>query len=312
MKNPLKGMANLCSIILLVLMLAFLGIGIGELYEGDNWGWLTLTIGTSILISFRKLSPAPREVGVLTVLGVRTNIMVEGITLVWDPFGIEIVGLQRFVIKQYTKEFPVDSARCSDGVRVRGKAAISFFPDCSSASTLWQYYDAGESEGVFEQIDEIVVVGIQEIVDGADDGVGRTYRWVETHPTKIAAELLVRIRSHRPISDSDELDDTRGLGIRIKKLQAPLTPINAEVIKADEDKVVELLQREAELRDTETVNKQAMSRKKMYEDQGLTDVNIKACREEIMFERLSKDKKVNIVQGGRLVNLGTVGNTDKG
>jgi hypothetical protein len=34
-------------------------------------------------------------------------------------------------------------------------------------------------------------------------------------------------------------------------------------------------------------------------------------REEIVFERLAKDKRVTIVQGGRNVNLNSIGNTNQ-
>lgn len=326
-------MNRYCSALLLLMLLSF-GIGGDLLFSGWFWsGLLILIPGGLIASGFRILSPGdgdkPRQVGVLTVLGQRTYCKVEGLTLGLNPFGFDIIGITAFDIKKLDKSFPITSVRCHDNVRMKGMVSVSVMPDedddrsCvpekdrrSGAHKLWEWFDIGGFDGYWAQVNDIIAVGVQEIVVGEEEGLtedeknARTYKWAETHPTAIAVKLLTRIKAHRQIGDTDELDDTRGLGGKIKKIQVELTPINTAVITADEDRVIEELQQVSELKETETINKQTVARIKLYTDAGLPDVSAKACRDEIMFERLAKDKKVTITQGGRIVNVGSVGNTD--
>ena len=333
MKNVFSGLANLYSFSLLLILSLSLAVGITLLLNDQFlFGMISIVPAGLVASGFRILSPGeekdgeeiPREVGMITVLGHRTYCMVHGLTLVCDQFGFDLIGLTVFQIKKEDLKITVPSARCQDGVRVKGEISLSVVPDdnddpvCKAnakigAKKLWDWHDIGRVKGYKDQIEEICITGLQDILQEPPENNEpiRDFRWVESHPTKIACDLMKKIESWRPPSDGNSLDDTRGLGGKIVKIQVPLTPINQTVITADEDKAVELLQREAELRDTETINRQIQARVEFYTVQGLPNVDVKKCRDEIMFERLSKDKKVNIVQGGRLVNLGSVGNTDK-
>lgn len=307
--NALKGLANPWSFVLLMVFMTSTFVGLNLLYRGIRPGTAvaSLILAGIIASGFRILKPAPREVGVISVLGNRTNSVVEGITLLLEPFGIEIIGATIFIIKTFDHDFPVESVRCADGVRVKGKVSLSWAPDESSAEKLWQYYDIGMDQGFIGQADDIIVIGSQEIVAKT----GRTYKWAEIYVNQIGVELRQIIEQACPRIDGNENDDMRGFGIVINKLQPKFTPINANIITADEDIAIEERQRAAELLETETINQQARARKELYTKQGLPDVSIQKCRDEIMFERLAKDEKVTITQGGRIVNLGSVGNTDK-
>lgn len=333
-ETPFDGLLNPYSGGLLLLMITSLALGGLALFNGWlMWGLLILIPGGLIASGFRILSPGegdqPRQVGLITVLGQRTQYKVEGLTLACDQLGFNLVGITIIRIKKFEKAFPIKSVRCFDNIRLEGLVSLSVVPDekdddervpkadrQTGADKLWDWFDIGSEEGYFNQVNDILVVGLQEIV-GGDDLEGterqedRTYKWAETHPTAIQYKLLKRIKAHRPTGDNDELDDTRGLGGKIKKIQVTLTPINKKVVEADEDRVIEELQQVSELKETETINKQVLARFKLYTDGGLSDVSMKACRDEIMFERLAKDKKVTIVQGGQLVNLSSVDSTDR-
>ncbi len=331
--NVFSGLANPYSFLLLTLLILFTGVGITLLSFGFLlWGMVSLVPAGLIASGFRILSPGeekdgkkiPRQVGVITVLGQRRYIKVEGLTLVCDQFGFDLIGLTVFEIKKEDFPVPVPNVRCQDGVRVKGEISMSVVADDSDdaadkqngktgAQKLWDWHDIGRIEGYKNQVEEIAITGLQDILQ-AEVPTGeakRDFKWVESHPSQISLELMKKIQSWRPPGDNNSLDDTWGLGGKILKIQVPLTPINAKVITADEDKAIELLQREAELKDTSTINRQVLERIKFYTKQGLPNVDAKKCRDEVMFERLAKDKKVTISQGGRLVNLRSVGNTDK-
>jgi hypothetical protein len=326
MNNKYQGLANPYSAVLLVIMLMVFAVGTILLFNSQLLGFVVFAIGAVMASGFRILSPSPREIGLITFLGQKTDWKVEGLTLLLDQLGIDLIGVVVFKMRKTEKKFPITSIRCNDGVRMKGEVAISIMPDDeddehkTGTEKLRDFDDIGHEEGFFDQIEQILTTALQSIVE---DGITNpatgevvvkkkdcTYRWVETHPTAIAAELLRRIKANRPQGDTDELDDSRGLGAKFLKIQVPLTPINKAVINADEDATVERLQRKAEVRDTLTINKQVKERMKMYERMGVPNPNPVDCRQEIVFERLAKDKKVDIVQGGRNVNVRSVGNTD--
>jgi uncharacterized protein (UPF0210 family) len=108
------------------------------------------------------------------------------------------------------------------------------------------------------------------------------------------------------------------LGVDIVRLRVILRPLSDKIVEADQDYIVEMLERKAEETDTETINKQIAKRLEAYKVWAGTDPakisqipSMNKLREEIVFERLAKDKRVTIVQGGRNVNLNSIGNTNQ-
>lgn len=313
MKSKFKGMMNPYSLGLLTIIILSLVFGLLMLFVGSWWGLPVLIPAALLSSGFRILSPGkdgnPREVGLLSFLGNRLDYVVEGLTLVCDQFGFDLVGLTTIQVKKFEFEFRVESVRCAGGVRVGGPIKLSVIPDVSTAQSGWDWYDIGQSVGFCQQAEQIADVGTQQIVACSDD---RTYKWVESHPVQIALELLQRIVKIKPLgggtdasivgrpedSDEDESDDTRGLGCKIAKLQVSLKPLDPKVVTADEDREVELAQRLAETEDTKTINGQVQERIDFYKRNGLPNPDPVMCRAEVVYERAMKYGIVKVVSGG--------------
>lgn len=319
----LRGLFNPISLFLLVLMLFFFSMAFLYLKNGHPTGFIWIGLGAFLSAGFRQLNPSPREVGLITILGRKSDIKVEGITLVLDQFGINIFGLVVFNMVLVQKQIEIASVRCADGIRLKSGDengvsgfSLAWIPD---EDDLINYDNAGQENGVYETVRGIIIVGTQQIVSRGIPGVvlpnptpqqieagveKLTWKWFESNPTKVANYLAKMIKANRPPGDEDSSDDTRGLGIIIKKLNTPLIPVKGNVIDADENTQVELSEREAELADTETINKQVAARIQFYKDKGIEKPDPVQCRAEVFRERLAKDGKVQVIDGnGKNVNV---------
>lgn len=306
----MSGLLNPYSASLLSLMTVLIGIGGVSLFNGHPFGFIPLVLGGLMTLGFKTISGSePREMGLVTFLGKRTDITVEGLTLLLSIFGVEIIGVATFNMQQEDMDFPIESIRASDKVRMKGSVSISLVPD---EGHLGKFDDAKQMKGIKALIDDMLPVWIATYATGdAAAGIpGKTHAELETNPKEIGRFLVEKLSNISP-SDGD-LNDLEGLGVKIRKMSVKLKPINEDLIKAGEDSVVEMLQRDAEIKDTETINKQTAMRHALYKATMPADKvpSVAACREEVMFERLAKDKKVTIIQGGKNVNLNTVGKTD--
>ena len=262
----------------------------------------------SLVAGFKELNPSPKTVGIITWLSKKTEYTVEGWTLLCDQFGASIVGVVQINMRKVDKDFTVEKVRCVDGIRMTGKVSISFHPDSKS---LRDYDDIGQEAGFIAQVDDILVTGSQAIADGKD------YIYMETQSVEIGRVLKERIESFRPAGDNDASDDTRGLGVVLDKVQAKFWPISDKVIIADEDPAIEGRQRTAELAENKTIEQQMLARRQTYVDNAKTKEEVaaipslKACREEIIEERLAREGKVvgnrsGGSGGGRTVNLNNI------
>jgi hypothetical protein len=306
----MSGLTNKYSASLLGLMGLLVCLGALALFNGSLWGFIPLILGGLMIKGFRELSPAdPREIGLITFLGKRTTITVEGLTFLLDWLPIEIVGVAVFSMQQEDMDFDIKSVRSSDNVRMKGTVSISFIPD---KNNLDKFDDAKQMKGIEALIDDMLPVWIQNYAQNDQSNgpkLGHDYAWLETRPKEVGKYLREKLEN-KDTTDGDTLD-LADLGVLIKKFSVSLSPISTKIVDAGEDTVVELLQRNAEKEDTKTVTEQAENRHEAYvKKMGSKAPTLRECREEIMFERLAKDKKVTIIQGGKNVNLNNVGNTD--
>ncbi len=304
----IKGLLNPISITLFVVMVICLIQAYIMLSHSRPHGFLWLLGGSFLMCGFRMLKPSPRQVGLVTILGQKTDMCVEGISLLLDQFGLNIFSMVVFEMRKVETLIKIDSARCADGVYVKsgkegGEEGISF-AWMPNSKELRDFDDAGQEAGVTRQTNGIIVSGIKKIVAEGIPGVVTkedcTYKWVISNPSLIAKELI-RIIESGGVTDTDTSDDTRGLGIIVTKLQVPLVPMNEAIIKADEDMVMEELKRKGQLKDTETINQQVKLKIDFYVSQGIKREKIDPMkiRDEVVYERAQKAGDVTITTGGR-------------
>lgn len=296
-------MNNKYSIGLLLITGALLLIGGLGLFHGHLLSFIPLFLGVAMLLKgFRELSAAnPKEYGLITFFGIRTKTVVKGLIFMLDWLPFDIVGVTVFDMRKVDKDFPIESIRCCDGVRVGGREAvsISLSPD---ENNLGEFDDAEQMDGIHLQVDDMLPAWLQEIArqDGHD------YKWMETHTSEIRDEL------YRRLTTPNTKGSLIGLGVVINKLQVKLHPNNPDVIKADESSVIEILDRKGQELDTETINKQVNARYQRYiqewRDAGSPPdkkPSWKKCRREIFDERLAKAGKYQ-----KIVNKGGVNVTE--
>ncbi len=297
----MKGLTNNYSSRLIGIMLSLITLGsLAAFYGYYVTGLILIIPGVMMFQGFKELSGAdPREMGLIKFFGTRTDVTVSGLTFLLDWLPIEIVGVAIFNMQQEDKNFPVKSIRCYDGVRLTGGISLALAPD---PNNLGAYDDAKQMKGVQEQAGEALTVWLQEIVEKekTPDGNEMTYKWVESHSKELGD--IIRLK----LENGNDLLNLKNLGVIIKKLAVKLEPISKKIIDADEDRIVEQLQRQGELEDTETVNRQVQKRFDRYLQEWKENASIgpkptfQACRKEIFDERLAKDGKYtkNVNEGG--------------
>ena len=270
-----------------------------------------------MFLGYKELSGSqPREMGIITLYGKRTLARVEGLTLLLDWLPMNLIGVSIFNMQIDDRDSvitPEKSIRCIDGVRMIGVVSMALQ---ANGTNLDKFDDAKSMDGIFKITDDMCPSWLKDIAQtsGGPTAPVRTYQWMEDQNIEVAKQLRLRLED-----PNNSLGGIANLGVTIRKLEVILRPLSDDIIKADQDQVVEVLERKAEEADTQTINKQVVLRLKAYEDWAGNDAaKIKLIptwnklREEVVFERLAKDKKVTIIQGGRNVNLNTVGNTNQG
>lgn len=309
-------MRNKYSLVLLGIMMLLLLVGCLALFFLEFIGVIPLVLGVFMLRGFKVISAGdPRKAGLITFLGKRQDdTPVEGLVLLLDYLPIEIVGVIEFEMRKEDREIPIESIRCADNIRMGGKVSISMSPDIKF---LGKFDDAGKMNGVFKQVDDQIITGLQEIARK------NNHEWMEDNTLAIGHQLMERInkftynarKRNDPHIEERDLADMCGLGIEINKLQVKLKPNSPEIIKASESRVLEELDRKGQEYDTETINKQVRVRYEMYLEQWILDNSsgqipttprptLENCRKEIFDERLDKhDKYTKMVnEGGVNVN----------
>lgn len=305
-----KGMRNTYSLALLMIIDLLIFIGGMMVLQGDFWGIALVSLAGPFMMGFKVIQGAnPRKVGIITFFGRRTSQVAEGLTLLCN-WPLDIIGVSEHEIKLFNISMEIKSIRSYDGVRLEIPFSLSIKPDINK---LDKWEDAGGDSGVTSILKGVVPSWIQQII--TDEKCG--WKWIEQHNKDLQRLLCKRLEGNMPTPagttgsfDDNSLINTEEMGFEIANVSMEPKVINPDVVKADEDIQIEELQREAEVADTKTINKQAQDRFDMYkkwaeDNPGIEIPTLAECRDQVMYERLAKDKKITIAQGGHKVNLST-------
>ncbi len=277
MKNPY-------SMFLFIVMTVSLTIGGFLAYNQNLWGLIPMAMAVLMTSGFRTLSASPREIGLIVFLGKKTTWVVEGITLLFNPFGWKIVDVVILGMRKEDKNFDVKEITCNDKGVVTGSVSISFTPDERSGEALKLYDDAGQAAGIVQQIDDILVAGCQYVANQYNANQ------MAANSDEINKKLFDFVRG-RTSGDTNDLDDFRGLGIVVNKLQIKFRKTK-EVIGADQKSL-----------ETDIMNGRIEKRIKFYSDNSQTPPSIEEIRKQLIEEDMNADGRVQEIRGGNLVNF---------
>src|SRR3989344_3614542 len=244
-KQKTRKMKNPYSLALLIIMGILLILGSLLAINHNLWGLIPFALGVVIAFGFAQTEPSPRKIGIITVFGEKKPWKVEGLTLLLRFGPIKIVDMVLIPMRQEDFDFKgLENIRCNDGIIISGKGSISVKPDedddppgtpdgKTGAQKLIDYDDAGQMKGTEPLLDDMVRSWVQHIANSPDpthDSI-----WMATHSIEIGNDICERISGKDvPGLDNPDLDDARGLGLKIKKIQMNLhRPPN--VVKADEE-----------------------------------------------------------------------------
>lgn len=273
-------MINRYSWPILVLMTGLIGLGGLMGIFGNLWGIIPFILGLLILNGFRILKESPRQVGLLSFLGVKTDIKVEGLIFTFTPFGWKILDVVIFEMRKEDMPFAIDRVTCNDGGVVTGTVSMSISPDDSTGDDLKDFDDIGQKEGVKRQLDDILEVGVQKIADG------NTSQYMTTKGVEMGKTLRNMIEG-KSGNDSDDNDDKRKLGIKIYKLQIKLFKTK-EVIEAEQQTLV-----------TDSINQRIEKRLKFYKSEKVSPLpSAREIRAEILEEDRNAKGNIKEVRGG--------------
>ncbi len=280
--NPYPSLLNRYSCSLLFVMIILLGWGSVGLFNGNYLCIVPFLLGVLMFQGFKQPKEAmPRRVWLLTFLGQMTTVKVDKLTLLldWIP-AIKVIGYVEFTMKQVDKDITLAKpVRCQDGQYIIGSVSISVLPDeyddpsgFVDTQNNWKTggeklrdfanVTGGDVTQIFPQLDDILTTWIQVI---AND---KRSEYMEKSSRELQETLLGYISGEKGApheSGNSTLDDIRGFGIRIKKLQPVLRPQD-KVIDSRVDIQVQNAKREAQTYGTETVNNQIAERLKLYRE----------------------------------------------
>lgn len=290
-----KGMRNTFSFGILMIIDLLIFIGSVMVYRGDLLGTVPILVAGMFMLGFKVIQGAnPRKVGIVTFFGSRTSQTAEGLTLLCN-WPVDIVGISEYSTQLEDLDFPIENIRSSDGVRLGGIVSLGIVPD---EKTMDKFDDAKGFVGIKKQLDEIILSWLQQLANDKD----HNWKWFEAN-TIVIQKMLTDHLNGIGVTDDDSLVNAKELGFKIKKLSVKLKPLSSRVIEADEDVVVEQLERMAEIEDTKTVNEQAHIRFEMYEEWQKSHPGkiptLAQCRDEILRERLVKKGKVEAIESGK-------------
>jgi len=304
-------MNNKYSKSLLIVMIILLALGGWMLFSKVSfWGLVPFIAGFSIMQGFKgPVSKPNRKIWMLTFFGKQTTTIVESFSLILDWLPFDVIGYNEIDMKKVNKDFELKKPiLCSDKAYVICTISVSMMPDDKDdpletlngktrGEKLRDFLNIGKMDGIIEQLDQLIPAGVQRFAIAKR----KTSEEMEVSNEEIAKDLLDRLTGKQtPDTDiSDELDDTRGFGIRFTKFQPVIQP-PPKVVEARNDRMVELAQREAEMEDIMTTDK--LTKERMKTD---TKLSAKEARDQVFDEKALKAgayKKVVNVGGLNVTN----------
>ena len=245
------------------------------------WGLIPFIIGVLMAFGFKILRDSPPQAGLLSVLGQKTNVRVDGWTLLFKPFGIKVIDIVLFDTVKVDFTIPIENITCVDLGIVDGIVSLSISPG-KTGNELRKYDNVGQLEGVKLQLNDILEVAVQQIAEME----GHTTHYMTTKGVEIGLKLKERVEA-KNANDHDESDDKRGLGIEIHKLQIKLKK-NPAIVAAEQQTLV-----------TDVMNARITKRLAYYRKE---NANPMPSAQEVRRELLEEDRNgqglIKEVRGG--------------
>ena len=272
---------------ILIVMIGLVLVGGLLALFNQVWGLVPFFLGVLMAFGFKELDDSPRQVGLISFCGIKTPCIVEGLTLIFKPFGLKIVDVVVFDATQQDLTFDVSVTCCDDGI-VSGKVSLSYKPNTTVGTQLIKYDNIGGTpEKLKAQLDDIVETACQTIADcNTTEAMVRDSRGLG-----ITIWSLIRGSIGDP-TDTNDLDDTTGLGIETIKLQAKLAK-SSRVSEAEQKALA-----------TAVMEKRIAQRFAAHRLWGTSPMPSAATvRENLMEEDRNADGQITEIRGGELRNV---------
>jgi hypothetical protein len=279
-RQTVKGLANIYSMSLLMIMSWFLLSGICMTIIGGLWltigGCLFIIMGCLMMQGFKQPDQTKaKKKWIITYLGEPTKETVESFTLLLDWFPMPTIGYIEVNMNLVTHDYKAEKMlRCRGGYLI-AEIVASFEPDpdCDGLG-LYKYVSSGGEKNVIEQLNGILTVWMQWFANlkslKIDDKVickRITCDWMESSANVITDYVLKRIAGEvgrdEENGENTSLDDVRGLGIKITKLSIVLTAPE-DVIKARNEANVQKGRQQARNANSISMNTLIRKRASLY------------------------------------------------
>jgi hypothetical protein len=308
-KNNGEKMKNKYSLGILLVMLALLLMGATMAASSNWWGMLPFLLGAYLAMGFRILKDSPRQAGLISVLGKKTSTKVEGLTLVFEPFGWRVISVVIFEIRKIDiPNFEVKNIRCSDGVIVSGIVDMQVMIDTSTGEQLKSFDDIGGAEGLTVLLPGMFETALQEVaagIQGDQNNPPRDSDYMVKQVALVRQSVLAKLkleekRKKNQVLDLDRTDDCRETGCYAFKCVINLTK-PANVQSAEQMSAV-----------TRAMNARIEARMELYKSYRTNPSDplpsVAEVRKELVGEDVGDKGLYQIIEGGNLVNFTGTGN----
>ncbi len=287
-------MNNKYSVTLLIIMVGLILVGSLLALLGNLWGIIPLTLGIVMTKGFKELQKTPRTIGLISFFSRKTTTKVEGLILLLDIFGIEVVGVVEFnmVKKDLNFDIPQVTSKGVDnskgdtlgGGTLSGKVEIGITPDendngeISGGEKLKKYDDSGREDGIKALMESIVLSATQEVCKE------RSPDYNATQGYELGKELKRILEGYNidGTRDIDSHDDIRSFGAKIVTCVLKLQK-DAKVVAADQKKLV-----------SEVMNTRIMNRRGFYQEEITRLKALRASDPTIEVPKLPNDQAIRL------------------
>jgi hypothetical protein len=264
---------------LLILALIALLCGVFSAVNDGTSSFLALILSVGIIaltsliafISFEpnKIPANPPSVAMPTIMGRRYDVIIrEGWVFVCP-------GIEDLIVRDYVPvvlPFVFDGIRClltktDTGEKISGglvtiKGSITYLPDYTEPGRFRSFLNKGGHPVVSEQVLAMLGQAVRE------DGANRTWEELTFAKAVLSAELITMLTGLEPVNQEPDtiknflaqalvngVADIKDLGIKITRLNVEEVGLEGKLKEDAERAARELVQRSAELTDTDTALK---------------------------------------------------------